>query len=131
VRDIVIRLAKRVRELRLASRLTQAELALRAGITVETVARLERVLRGHPSANPNPSLETLACLAAALGVELPDLLAAASCPKPREDLISGLLRGASPATRRHVLLVAETLVREERTEGKRQSRTEREKGCPE
>jgi transcriptional regulator with XRE-family HTH domain len=125
LKDIAIRLAERVRELRLSSRLTQAELAARAGVTVETVARLERVLRGRSSANANPSLETLARLAGALGVEVPDLLSVPSKPKPREDLITGVLRGASPATRRRVLRVAEALVREERAEGRPQSHGKR------
>lgn len=125
MKDIAIRLAERVRELRLSSRLTQAELASRAGVTVETVARLERVLRGRSSANANPSLETLARLAGALGVEVPDLLSAPSRPKPREDLIMGVLRGATPATRRRVLRVAEALVREERSEGKPLGRAKR------
>ena len=67
-------LAARIRQLRTKAELTQAELARRAGVTVETVARLERTLRGRASANANPSLETMARLAAALGAELKDLL---------------------------------------------------------
>lgn len=67
-------LAERIRLLRTRANMTQAELAAQAGVTVETVARLERVLRGRASANVNPSLETMACLAAALGVALKDLL---------------------------------------------------------
>ena len=43
--------------------MTQAAVAIKAGVTVETVARLERVLRTRASANPNPSLETMARLA--------------------------------------------------------------------
>jgi transcriptional regulator with XRE-family HTH domain len=107
-----------VRELRVSSRLTQAELASRAGVTVETVARLERVLRGRSSANANPSLETLSRLSGALGVEVSDLLSVPTRPRPREDLIVAVLRGASPATSRRVLRVAEALVREERSEDK-------------
>lgn len=112
--DIAIRLAERVRQLRIQSGQTQAELASRAGVTVETVARLERVLRGRSSANSNPSLETLARLAEALGVEVAELLATPSKPRPRDDRIGNLLRGASAATRRRVLKVAEALVREDR-----------------
>jgi transcriptional regulator with XRE-family HTH domain len=118
VKDVAIRLAERVRELRVSSRLTQAELASRAGVTVETVARLERVLRGRSSANANPSLETLSRLSGALGVEVSDLLSVPTRPRPREDLVVAVLRGASPATRRRVLRVAEALVREERSEEK-------------
>ena len=45
----------------------RTELASRAGVTVETVARLERVLRGRASANANPSLETMERIASSLG----------------------------------------------------------------
>jgi transcriptional regulator with XRE-family HTH domain len=96
--------------------MTQAELAQRAGVTVETVARLERVLRGRSSANVNPSLETMTRLSQALGVELIELLSASGGPRPREDRVVALLRGASAATRQRVLRVAEALVREELAE---------------
>src|SRR5687767_15151455 len=111
--DIATRLAEHVRQLRLEAGLTQAELAARAGVTVETVARLERVLRGRSSANSNPSLETLVRLASALGVEVAELLSEPSRPRPKDDRISMILRTANPATRRRVLRVAEALVREE------------------
>jgi transcriptional regulator with XRE-family HTH domain len=85
-------------------------------VTVETVARLERVLRGRSSANSNPSLETLVRLAGALGVEVAELLSEPSRPRPKEDRISMILRTANPATRRRVLRVAEALVREDHAE---------------
>jgi transcriptional regulator with XRE-family HTH domain len=93
-------------------------LASRAGVTVETVARLERVVRGRSSANTNPSLETLARLSDALGVDLSDLLSAPTRPRPRDDRIAAVLRGASSATRQRVLRVAEALVREEMAEAR-------------
>lgn len=105
--------------------MTQAELASLAGVTVETVARLERVLRGRSSANSNPSLETLVRLATALGVEVAELLSVPGKPRPKEDRISVLLRSANPATRRRVLRVAEALVREEQAEAKPPSRRSR------
>jgi len=114
--DIANRLADHVKQLRLEAGLTQAELAARAGVTVETVARLERVLRGRSSANSNPSLETLVRLASALGVEVSELLSEPSRPRPKDDRISMILRTANPATRRRVLRVAEALVREEHSE---------------
>jgi transcriptional regulator with XRE-family HTH domain len=114
--DIANRLADHVKQLRLEAGLTQAELASRAGVTVETVARLERVLRGRSSANSNPSLETLVRLASALGVEVSELLSEPSRPRPKDDRISMILRTANPATRRRVLRVAEALVREEHSE---------------
>jgi transcriptional regulator with XRE-family HTH domain len=115
VNEVAVRLAERVKELRTASGMTQAELASRAGVTVETVARLERVVRRRSSANANPSLETLARLSEALGVEVTDLLSAPSRPRPPGDRLAAVLRRASAATRARVLLVAEALVREDET----------------
>jgi transcriptional regulator with XRE-family HTH domain len=109
---IAMKLAERVRKLRIDAGLTQAELAGGAGVTVETVARLERVLRGRPSANANPSLETLIRLAAALGVEVTDLLAPSKSARPKDDRLAALLRGVSEPTRRLALRVVEVLVRE-------------------
>ncbi len=123
--DIANRLADHVRQLRLEAGLTQAELAARAGVTVETVARLERVLRGRSSANSNPSLETLVRLASALGVEVSELLSEPSRPRPKDDRISMILRTANPATRRRVLRVAEALVREEHAEDRQPTRKRR------
>jgi transcriptional regulator with XRE-family HTH domain len=123
--DIANRLADHVKQLRLEAGLTQAELAARAGVTVETVARLERVLRGRSSANSNPSLETLVRLSSALGVEVAELLSEPSRPRPKDDRISMILRTANPATRRRVLRVAEALVREEHTEDRPAARRRR------
>jgi transcriptional regulator with XRE-family HTH domain len=126
VNDIATKLAARVRQLRVQSGQTQAKLAARAGVTVETVARLERVVRGRSSANSNPSLETLAGLAEALGVEVAELLAAPSTGRrPRDDRVGNLLRGASTATRRRVECAVEALVREDRQTA-RPSRKKRE-----
>jgi transcriptional regulator with XRE-family HTH domain len=123
--DIANRLADHVKQLRLEAGLTQAELAARAGVTVETVARLERVLRGRSSANSNPSLETLVRLASALGVEVAELLSEPSRPRPKDDRISMILRTANPATRRRVLRVAEALVREEHADDRAPARKRR------
>lgn len=121
-------LAEQVRQLRVQAGMTQAELAARAGVTVETVARLERVLRGRSSANSNPSLETLARLSGALGVEVSELLATPGKPRPRDDRMHLLLRSATPATRRRILRVAEALVREEAIEAQPESRRRRKPG---
>jgi transcriptional regulator with XRE-family HTH domain len=94
---------------------------------VETVARLERVLRGRSSANANPSLETLARLSGALGVEVADLLSAPSKPRPKDDRIAAILRGASAATRQRVLRIAEALVRDEQVESRPVARRRRSK----
>jgi transcriptional regulator with XRE-family HTH domain len=115
---LALRLAEQVRHMRIHAGLTQAELAARAGVTVETVARLERVLRGRVSANANPSLETMERIGGALGVEVSDLLSAPSKSRRRDDGMTTILRGVSSATRRRVLRVAEALVREERAEAR-------------
>jgi transcriptional regulator with XRE-family HTH domain len=120
--DISVRLAQRVRELRQQAAMTQAELASRAGVTVETVARLERVLRGRSSANANPSLETLARLADALSVDVPQLLSGTLPLPPADDGLTAILKRASPATRRRVASIAEALMREEQAERRRAPR---------
>jgi transcriptional regulator with XRE-family HTH domain len=114
--DVVLRLAKRVQLLRKNLGLTQAALASRAGVTVETVARLERVVRGCSSANSNPSLETLTRLASALEVELQELLAHEPVEQRKNHRLAYLLDGASPTLTRRILSVVEALRREEHEE---------------
>ena len=116
--DLAVRLAEQVRRLRIQAGLTQAELASRAGVTVETIARLERVLRGRLSANANPSLETMERIGSALGVEVAELLSAPSKQRPKDDRLASLLRGVSAATKRRVIRVAEALARDDRADGK-------------
>jgi len=101
--------------------MTQAALAARAGVTVETVARLERVVRGRSSANSNPSLETLSRLALALDIELHALLAPEAVVPKKVCQLDYLLEGASPATRQRILRVAETLMREDQTDVRQSS----------
>jgi transcriptional regulator with XRE-family HTH domain len=67
VPDLRGQLGARVRQLRQSKRLTQEQLAERAGLSQKFVGELERG-RG------NPTLTTLAALGEALGVELVDLL---------------------------------------------------------
>jgi transcriptional regulator with XRE-family HTH domain len=116
--ELILSLAKRVQVLRKNLQLTQAALANRAGVTVETVARLERVVRGRVSANSNPSLETLSRLAIALEVELHDLLAPQPVTQRKNDQISHLLESASPAFTQRLLRIAEALFREEQEENR-------------
>jgi transcriptional regulator with XRE-family HTH domain len=111
--DVVLGLAKRVQLLRKNLLLTQAALANRAGVTVETVARLERVVRGRASANSNPSLETLSRLAVALEVELHELLAPGPVVQRKSNQLSYLLENASPAFTQRLLRIAEVLFHEE------------------
>jgi transcriptional regulator with XRE-family HTH domain len=111
-----------VRRLRIQAALTQAELAARAGVTVETIARLERVLRGRLSANANPSLETMERIGTALGVEVAELLSAPAKPSLKDDRLASVLRGVSAATKRRVIRVAEALVRDDRADAKPSAR---------
>ncbi len=123
--DVALRLAERVRQLRQKCGLTQAALASRAGVTVETVARLERVIRGRDSANFNPSLDTLLRLSAALGVDVCDLLASKAPTRQRDDRLSVLMRRANPAVVQRILRVAEVLLSEEDGESRRHARAGR------
>ncbi|MBI2827767.1 MAG: helix-turn-helix transcriptional regulator [Acidobacteria bacterium] len=66
--DLRGRLGARLRQFRRARRLTQEELAERAGLSYKFVGEVERGLG-------NPTLTTLAALSEALGVGLVDLLA--------------------------------------------------------
>ena len=75
ISEVATRIGKMVRHLRLECGFTQADLAAHAGVTQETVARLERVVRERQSANFNPSLETLVRLAHALCVDVKELVA--------------------------------------------------------
>jgi transcriptional regulator with XRE-family HTH domain len=123
--DVALRLAERVRQLRQKCGLTQASLAGRAGVTVETVARLERVIRGRDSANFNPSLDTLLRLSAALGVDVCDLLATKAPPRQRDDRLSALMRRANPAALQRMLKVAEVLLADDENEVRRQAKAAR------
>lgn len=67
MKDLRGRLGTRLKQLRQARRLTQEQLAERAGLSYKFVGEIERG-RG------NPTLTTLAALSEALGVALTDLL---------------------------------------------------------
>lgn len=114
--EVIISLAKRMQLLRRNLHLTQAALAQRAGVTVETVARLERVVRGRASANSNPSLETLLRLASALQIELHELLAPEPAVQGKAHQLFYLLEGASPAATQRLMRVAEALLRDDQDE---------------
>lgn len=90
--------------------LTQADVAIKAGVTVETVARLERVLRGRESANPNPSLETLARLAYAVGVDPLALLREGGVVPQLADRLDLALKRASQPVRNTLAVLAEALI---------------------
>lgn len=107
--------ATQVLRRRKAKGLTQAGLAARAGVTVESIARLERVLRGKSSANANPCLETLAAIAASLGCHTADLLDGRKESKSYDPLVQ-MVRLAKPATRRNLAVIVEALLRAEKRE---------------
>lgn len=67
VTDLRGRVGARIKQLRKAQRLTQEQLAERAGLSDKFVGELER-------GKANPTLTTLAALSDALGVSLVDLL---------------------------------------------------------
>ena len=64
--DVATRFGTRLRELRVAAGLTQAELAERAGISVNFISLVERGLK-------SPTLSTMERLAAALKVPIMEL----------------------------------------------------------
>jgi transcriptional regulator with XRE-family HTH domain len=76
IEEIALTVSTNIKTLRVKKNLTQAQLAHEAGVTQETVARIERAVRHRPSANANPSLETLTRLATVLGVKPSRLLVA-------------------------------------------------------
>jgi transcriptional regulator with XRE-family HTH domain len=111
--NLTILFARNVRALRIQSGLTQAELAEQAGITTETVARIERMLQVKPSYQANPVLDTMERIATALGVDVVRLLASKAAPRSAELVrLRTLLRSAPPAVHRRVLKVAEALLQE-------------------
>lgn len=113
VSDLALFLARQVRARRERAGITQAELASRSGVTVETVARLERVLRGRASANANPSLDTLEGIASALGCHPADLIDGRNA-HAKADPVVAMVRSAKPETKRRIGLVAQALIRDER-----------------
>lgn len=93
------RVSRAVLFYRAAASLTQAQLAQRAGVTVETVARLERVMRGAQSASGNPSLDTLGRLSFALGIEASELLCGADAKPAVRRSVLGLTLSVRPAAK--------------------------------
>ena len=81
---IIRQFGRAVREQRLALELTQRAVALRSGLPVETISRIEH-------ARGNPTLSTMEAIARALGVELHELLRAPSSkPGPLEAIVAQL-----------------------------------------
>jgi transcriptional regulator with XRE-family HTH domain len=116
--DLAVFLANQVRTRRTKAGMTQAELALRAGVTVETVARLERVLRARASANANPSLETMERIAGSLGCHAADLIDARSSKGAAPDPIVAMVKLAKPSTRIWIANMLEACLRSEKQQRK-------------
>ncbi|WP_354596861.1 helix-turn-helix transcriptional regulator [Streptomyces sp. JL1001] len=70
-------IANQIRAARIHANLTQERVALGAGIGLDSYNRIEQ---GHAS----PKLDTLICIADALGVPLSDLMREERPPLPRE-----------------------------------------------
>jgi transcriptional regulator with XRE-family HTH domain len=117
VSDLAVHLAEQVRVRRTKAGITQADLAARSGVTVETVARLERVLRGRASANANPSLETMERIAGALGCHAADLIDVRSTKAAGDPLVA-MVRLAKPGTRIWIANMLEACLRSEKQQRK-------------
>jgi transcriptional regulator with XRE-family HTH domain len=113
--------ATQVLRRRTAKRLTQAALAARSGVTVESIARIERVLRGKSSAVANPCLKTLSAIAASLGCHAADLLDGRKESKSHDPLVH-MVRLAKPATRRNLAVIVEALLKAEKRDAAAQRR---------
>jgi transcriptional regulator with XRE-family HTH domain len=117
VSDLALFMAVQVRDRRTKACITQAELAARSGVTVETVARLERVLRGRASANANPSLETMERIASSLGCHAADLIDSRSARTSGDPLVT-MVKLAKPATRVWIGAMLEGCLRTEKQQRK-------------
>lgn len=97
------RLGRNIRDLRVASGRTQAEVARLAGLAAGTVGAIE-------AGRSNPSLPTIVALASALGASIDQIVAAATAPRGRiaitrasataDDLSAGL---ADPSLRARMI----------------------------
>jgi transcriptional regulator with XRE-family HTH domain len=99
------RLGDRVRQLRAMRRLTQEELAERAGITWHFVSGIERGVKGA-------TLDTLLAIAGALDVTLSELFLDVDRPLPvHTDRLTTLLAGSSRERQLAVLRFVEEALR--------------------
>lgn len=64
--DIAKQLGQRIRELRTQQHMSQEELSFKAGISPAHLGQIERALK-------NPTIDTIAKIAAALDIPIPDL----------------------------------------------------------
>ena len=103
--DLLAKLGLRVRALRTLHGLTQEALAERVGFRASYVSQIESGAKGA-------TLETLAAIAAALGMTLSELLLDVDQPLPDEfDRLSTALAGKSPERQRILLRILEEALR--------------------
>jgi transcriptional regulator with XRE-family HTH domain len=103
--DVLHKLGLRVRELRTSRGLTQEALAERVGFRASYFSQIENGAKGA-------TLETLAAIAAALGITLSELFLGVDQPLPRElDRLSTALAGQSPERQRTLLRILEEALR--------------------
>ncbi len=97
--DLLAKLGLRVRELRTSRGLTQAALAAQVGFRASYFSHIENGVKGA-------TVETLAAVAAALGITLSELFVGVDQPMPDDvDRLSTALAGQSPARQRILLRI--------------------------
>jgi transcriptional regulator with XRE-family HTH domain len=97
---IKVRVGREIARRRASVGMTQAELAERVGVQPETISRLETGARAA-------TLERLASLSVALGVDVHELFRAHGGDDPRQRATARLLRFASGLSVTEIQLVAE------------------------
>jgi len=110
--SINVRLGRQIRAFRLERRLSQQQLADQSGISVDAVGKVERGIY-------SPSLETVECIAAGLGVTIPGLMTFEERSAPRQNpprstarsQIDVLLADAPAAHAKAALAVLRALLR--------------------
>lgn len=118
-KDLVVAFGARVHQLRKAKGLTQEELGVATGVTVDAISSMERGLTG-------PRLHRLAQIADALDVSLSELFAIAPVPRTaaertlqglREEL-ADLGKGLNEAALRQAVAVVRALAETPKVPGK-------------
>lgn len=103
--DLLRKLGGRVRELRVSQGLTQGALAERVGFKASYFSHIENGVKGA-------TVETLAAVAAALGVTLSELFLDVDQAMPRDFArLSTALAGQSPERQRLLLRILEDALR--------------------
>ncbi len=100
MRDTLAQIGRRIAALRKAKHMTQAQLAERLNLAVETIGRMER-------GTATPSLAVLASLSSALDTELATLFSAGSPNSGRDLDISRLQIALGSASPQAIALLAD------------------------